>query len=243
MIACTSRFCSAHDFDGGALLSSSIIVHLQVSSATAQTSLFLIACSAFCAALMWWRPYESRAFFLAELASLACLLLTAALAPMTAQPGSDLTTAISDAATMLMIIANVATVAGLASLYALRAVNTYVPAIAAQLAGVSKRLPCCSSRLSQAGVSTAVQLQAREMELAPARERAVDVPNAAGAGLTDDSFSGVAKADAVTAGLHPPVVASGCSLSNHSSLSASTTASAGRYTVAPQRVSPSFLHP
>lgn len=116
---------------------------LQVSSATAQTSLFLIACSAFCAALMWWRPYESRAFFLAELASLACLLLTAALAPMTVQPSSDLTSTVSDIATMLMIIANVATVAGLALLYALRAVGTYAPAVAAQLARVSDRLPCC----------------------------------------------------------------------------------------------------
>lgn len=97
-----------HIFDGAS--------SLQVTDATVQTTAFIIIMLCFYSAHMWWRPYESRAFFLAELASMACLLVTAALATLV-QGAPGVPAALQDASPLIMVCINTATVLALTALY------------------------------------------------------------------------------------------------------------------------------
>lgn len=91
---------------------------LQFSLASAQTATFALVMLGFLIAHMWWRPYESRSFFLAELGSMACLLVTAILATLAQGSASGAPVALQDAAGITMICVNIATVLALAWLYA-----------------------------------------------------------------------------------------------------------------------------
>lgn len=93
---------------------------LQVTSPLLQTTLFAAALLAFLIAHMSWRPYEARSFYLAELASMTCLLLTANLATLaTTGPSAlaDLSQRVQIGAAIVMIAINFAVVLGLAALY------------------------------------------------------------------------------------------------------------------------------
>lgn len=93
---------------------------LQVASPLLQTALFAAALLAFLIAHTSWRPYQARTFYLAELASMICLMLTANLATVaTSGPSAlvDLSPSSQDGCAIIMIILNFATVLGLAALY------------------------------------------------------------------------------------------------------------------------------
>lgn len=88
-----------------------------MTGAATQTTTFIIVMLAFLISHMWWRPYESRSFFVAELASMACLLVTAALATLV-QGSPGVPALLQDATPFFMIMLNTATVLALAGLYA-----------------------------------------------------------------------------------------------------------------------------
>lgn len=187
-----------------------LFAHLQFSLASAQTAVFALAMLGFLVAHMWWRPYESRSFFLAELGSMACLLVTAILATLAQGSASGAPVALQDAAGITMILINIATVLALVLLYARAFVSAHKGALARMWMAVRRRsaklgCACCQRCAEQTNTPATVASSSKTAESAcPTRPRQLVHRVAA---LPDDLHAGFP---------HPQAAADGrCSANAH----------------------------